>query len=93
NNIWETAGPNIISTLIHLDESITPTIISNVVSLRTRMGEYFIPKAIKADHLASSLLLKDLELLQNTAQAYAEFDYKLYREFTFIANKPVYGLI
>lgn len=93
NNIWETAGPNIISTLIHLDESITPTIISNVVSLRTRMGEYFIPKAIKADHLASSSLLKDLESLQDTAQAYAEFDYKLYREFTFIANKPVYGLI
>ncbi len=93
NNIWETAGPNIIHTLISLDKSITPTIISNVVSLRTRMGEYFIPEAIKADYRASALLLKDLDQLQDTAKAYAEFDYKLYHDFTFIANKPVYGLI
>lgn len=93
NNVWETAGPNIISTLISLDESITPTIIANVVSLRTRMGEYFIPEAIKTDHKASTKVLHDLDKLEDSAQAYAEFDYKLYREFTFIANKPVYGLI
>jgi len=34
-----------------------------------------------------------LDNLENTALAYATFDYTLFRQFTFIANKPVYGLI
>lgn len=93
NNVWETAGPNIISTLIKLDKSTIPMIITNVVSLRTRMGEYYIPEAIRIDSQASLALFSSLDELEDSAQAYAAFDYNLYRSFTFIANKPVYGLI
>ena len=35
NDVWETAGPNIIGTIIKLDKSYLPVIIANVVSLRT----------------------------------------------------------
>ena len=93
NNVWETAGPNIIDTLIKLDPSTLPMIIANVVSLRTRMAEYYIPEAVKLDANASLALFNGLEQLQNDAKSYAEFDYQLYRRFTFVANKPVYGLI
>ena len=93
NNVWETAGPNIIDTLIKLDPSTLPMIIANVVSLRTRMAEYYIPEAVKLDANASLALFNGLEQLQNDAKSYAEFDYQLYRSFTFVANKPVYGLI
>ncbi|MCK3655464.1 fatty acid metabolism transcriptional regulator FadR [Pasteurellaceae bacterium Macca] len=93
NNVWESAGPNIISTLIKLDPTITPLIIGNVVSLRTRMGEYYIPEAIRLDAKQSLTLFDDLATLADSAEAYAEFDYSLYRRFTFVANKPVYGLI
>ncbi|MDO4697309.1 MAG: fatty acid metabolism transcriptional regulator FadR [Pasteurellaceae bacterium] len=93
NDVWETAGPNIIQTLIKLDRSIVPMIIANVVSLRTRMAEYYIPEAIRLDSVASLMLFNALDNLENTATAYAEFDYYLFRRFTFVANKPVYGLI
>lgn len=93
NNVWETAGPNIIGTLIRLDPSIAPTIIANVVSLRTRIAEYYIPEAIRENAKASLELFVDLESLVDNAKSYAEFDYNLYRSFTFIANKPVYALI
>lgn len=93
NNIWETAGPNIIGTLIQLDKSTIPVIITNVVSLRTKMGEHYIPEAIQIDAKASLKLFENLPHLIDTPQAYAEFDYHLYRSFTFVANKPVYGLI
>lgn len=93
NNVWETAGPNIIQTLIKLDRSTLPMIIANVVSLRTRMGEYYIPEAIRLNAKESLKLFDGLESLENQAEAYAEFDYHLYRSFTFVANKPVYGLI
>ena len=39
------------------------------------------------------ILFSELDNLENTAFAYASFDYTLFRQFTFIANKPVYGLI
>lgn len=93
NNIWETAGPNIIDTLIKLDRSIVPMIITNVVSLRTKMGEIYIPEAVKRRPADCVTLFNELESLQDNAYAYAAFDYSLYRGFTFIADKPVYGLI
>lgn len=93
NNVWETAGPNIIQTLIKLDRSMMPLIIENVVSLRTRMAEYFIPEAVRLNAEASLALFEQLSELENTAKSYAEFDYNLHRSFTFVANRPVYGLI
>lgn len=93
NNVWETAGPNIIGTIIKLDKQYLPVIISNVVSLRTRMAEAYIPEAVRLSPEESATLFADLDKLENTATAYAEFDYKLFRQFTFLANKPVYGLI
>lgn len=93
NNVWETAGPNIIQTLIKLDSSTVPMIIANVVSLRTRMAEYYIPEAIRLDAKASLALFDKFASLKDNAKSYAEFDYNLYRSFTFVAEKPVYGLI
>ncbi|PJG83862.1 fatty acid metabolism transcriptional regulator FadR [Caviibacterium pharyngocola] len=93
NNVWETAGPNIIGTLIQLDKSVIPVIITNVVSLRTKMGEHYIPEAVRSDPQASLKLFENLPHLADTPQAYAQFDYNLYRSFTFVAEKPVYGLI
>ena len=93
NNVWETAGPNIISTIIKLDRSYASVLVANVVSLRTRLAEYFIPEAIKLNPDASLALFDDLEQLQDSAQEFAEFDYRLLHRFTLVANKPVYGLI
>lgn len=93
NNVWETAGPNIINTLIKLDKTYIPVIITNVVSLRTRTAEFYIPEAVKIDAKAAFLLFNDLDQLADTAEAYAEFDYQLFRQFTFVAHKPVFGLI
>lgn len=93
NDIWETAGPNIISTIIKLDKNYLSVVISNVVSLRTRMAEAYIPEAVRLAPEESAKLFDELDNLENTATAYAEFDYKLFRKFTFLANKPVYALI
>ncbi|MDD0823691.1 fatty acid metabolism transcriptional regulator FadR [Mannheimia sp. AT1] len=93
NNIWETAGPNIIGTIIKLDKNYLPVIIANVVSLRTRMAEAYIPEAIHLVPDECVKLFSGLDELENTAEAYAAFDYQLFRQFTFLANKPVYALI
>lgn len=93
NDVWKTAGPRIIDTIIQLDPSMTPTIIDNVVTLRTKMAEYYIPIAIKLNAEKCVALFQDLTKLEDTAEDYVAFDYALFRGFTFIANKPVYALI
>lgn len=93
NNVWETAGPNIIETLIKLDVKSAPLIISNMLSLRTKMSEFYIYDALKLAPQEALKLFDGLENLNENAQAYSDFDYYLFRELTFIANKPMYGLI
>ncbi|MBB5151639.1 fatty acid metabolism transcriptional regulator FadR [Histophilus somni] len=93
NNIWETAGPNILKTLIQLSPTLKPTVIANVVSLRTRMGEQFIPEAIKINPQQTFEFFQSLDELDDDEKSYAEFDYNLYHRFSFISDKPVYTLI
>lgn len=93
NNIWETAGPNILSTLLKLDQSLAPIVVENVLSLRTRMVEFYVREAVKQSPEKSLDLFKSLIDLPDTAEAYVAFDYNLFRQFTFVANKPVYALV
>ena len=93
NNIWDTAGPNIIETLIGLDMQSAPLIIDNMLSLRSKMSESYIYEAVKNSPQQSAALFAELDQLQNMAQDYTEFDYKLFRQFTVVANKPFYRLI
>lgn len=93
NNIWETAGPNIIETLIDLDPSILPKVVSNVLSLRDKVAEFYIPQAIKLDNQKAFALFKGLSEIKDDAENFAQFDFNLFQKFTFIANQPVFGLI
>lgn len=93
NDIWETAGPNILGTMLKLEQSLAPVVVANVLSLRTRMAEYYVREAVKISPKASVELFKPLADLADTPEAYVEFDYNLFRQFTFIANKPVYALV
>lgn len=95
NDIWRTAGTSIIPTLLQLDPTLLPTVIKNVVSLRTKMGESYILEAISQYNPQAKDLFKRLALptIQDDAQTFAQFDYNLYREFAFLTEKPVYGLV
>ena len=57
------------------------------------MVEYYIPEAIRLNSEKSLSLFDGLDSLVDNPKSYAEFDYNLYRSFTFVANKPIYGLI
>ncbi len=93
NNIWETGSPSIAEKLMKLDRSIAPLIINDILSLRTRMSDFYIPEAIKTNPQGAIAVFEKLGELQDNAKAYTEFDYHVFKEFTVVANKPVYGLI
>lgn len=93
NNIWETSGLNILEVLVRLDETKLPTILSNILSARTNLAEIYMKKAFKIAKEASLSLFQPLKELENTAKAYTEFDYNLFRQLAFNSDNPVYGLI
>ncbi|OOF60227.1 fatty acid metabolism regulator [Rodentibacter myodis] len=93
NNIWDTASPSIIETLITLDHKAAPLIIDNMLSLRSKMSESYIYEAVKNSPQQSAMLFDELITLENTAEDYTEFDYRVFRQFTVVANKPFYRLI
>lgn len=69
NDIWDTAGPSIIETLITLDRQSAPLIIENMLSLRSRMSEFYIYEAVKNSPKASAALFKGMDVLENTLKA------------------------
>lgn len=93
NNIWDTASPSIIETLITLDQNSAPLIIDNMLSLRSKMSESYIYEAVKNSPEQSAKLFDELSELKNTPEDYTEFDYRVFRQFTVVANKPFYRLI
>ncbi len=93
NNIWETGSPSIAEKLIKLDKTTAPLIINDILSLRTRMSDFYIPEAIKRDPEGTLAVFDKLDELQDNAKAYTEFDYHIFKSLTVVANKPVYGLI
>lgn len=61
----------ILLALYQLDK-LLPTIITNVVSLRTKMGEHYIHKQSILTHKLRQNYLKNLPHLDETPQAYAD---------------------
>ncbi len=93
NNIWETGSPSIAEKLMKLDNTFAPFIVSDILSLRTLMSDFYIQKAIEVDPKGALAIFEKLQDLEDTAKAYTEFDYHVFRSFTIVAKKPVYGLI
>lgn len=93
NNVWETSGLNIIEVLIRLDSVQSPLLIANVLSARTNLATIYMPLAFKYFPAESFALFDGLDSLEDTSEAYVEFDYKVYRDLTFISKNPIYGLV
>ncbi|MDO5054488.1 fatty acid metabolism transcriptional regulator FadR [Pasteurella oralis] len=93
NDIWETSGLNILEVLIRLDSTKLPSFISNVLSARTNISAIYIQKAFKLEPEKSLSVFSALETLEDSAEAYTNFDYDLFRKLAFASDNPVYGLI
>ncbi|MGY4676767.1 fatty acid metabolism transcriptional regulator FadR [Pasteurella sp. P03HT] len=93
NDIWETSGLNILEVLIRLDSTKLPSLISNVLSARTNISAIYIQKAFKLEPQKSLDIFAPLDSLEDSAEAYTNFDYDLFRKLAFASDNPVYGLI
>ncbi|TPH14654.1 fatty acid metabolism transcriptional regulator FadR [Litorilituus lipolyticus] len=93
NNFWETSGLNILETLAQLDHDGIPELVDNLLSARTNISAIYIRGAIKNNPEKAIELLQEYKNVEDTGEAFAEFDYKLNKELVVASGNSIYLLI
>ncbi|MEW6990961.1 fatty acid metabolism transcriptional regulator FadR [Colwelliaceae bacterium 6441] len=93
NNFWETSSLNILETLAQLDQEGIPDLVDNLMSARTNISAIYVRGAIKNNPEQTIELLKGYESIEDTGEAFAEFDYKLNKELVVASGNSIYLLI
>jgi len=93
NNFWETSSLNILETLAQLDQEGIPDLVDNLMSARTNISAIYVRGAIKNNPEKTIELLSAIEDVEDTGEAFAEFDYKLNKDLVVASGNSIYLLI
>ncbi len=93
NNFWETSGLNILETLERIDEDKMPELTDQLLSARTNISAIYTRAAIKLAPERVIEILSQSEQLEDSAQAFADYDYKVHHELAVAGNNRIYVLI
>lgn len=93
NNFWETSGLNILETIAELDPDGFSELVDQLLSARTNISAIYFRGAVRNNPEKVLEVLKDIELLEDNAQAYSDFDYYLNHTLAFNSGNPLYVLI
>lgn len=93
NNFWETSGLNILETLARLDEDKMPELTDQLLSARTNISAIYTRAAIKLAPERVIEILSQSDELEDSAQAFADYDYKVHHELAVAGHNRIYVLI
>ncbi|ASY77135.1 MULTISPECIES: fatty acid metabolism transcriptional regulator FadR [Pectobacterium] len=93
NNFWETSGLNILETLARLDHDSVPQLIDNLLAVRTNIAAIFIRTALRHNPEKVRDVLTQTSAVDDSAEAFAQLDYNVFRGLAFASGNPIYGLI
>ncbi|NQZ81366.1 MAG: fatty acid metabolism transcriptional regulator FadR [Colwellia sp.] len=93
NNFWDTSSLNILETLVQLDQEGIPDLVDNLLSARTNISAIYVRGALKNNPEKSIELLSAYLDIEDTGEAFAEFDYKLNKELVIASDNSIYLLI
>jgi len=92
NNFWETSGLNILETLAKLDQDGIADLVDQLLAARTNISAVFIRGAIKNNN---DLVVQELEKcasIEDSADGFADFDYRLNHGFAMASGNAIYVL-
>ena len=93
NDFWETAGLNVLVTMARLDQAGIPKLVDQLLSARTNVSVIYIRAALKNSAERAIEVLQEATALDDTAEAYSAFDYRLHHQLAFASGNPIYVLI
>ena len=93
NNFWDTSSLNILENLAQLDQEGIPDLVDNLLSARTNISAIYVRGAIKNNPEKAIELLSAYRDVEDTGEAFADFDYRLNKELVVASENPIYLLI
>lgn len=93
NEFWETAGLNVLVTMARLDQAGIPKLVDQLLSTRTNVSVIYIRAALKLNAERAAEVLQEASELEDTAEAYSAFDYRMHHQLAFASGNPIYVLI
>lgn len=93
NNFWETSSLNILETLAQLDQEGIPDLVDNLLSARTNISAIYIRGAIKNNPEKTIENLKGYLTIEDTSEAFSQFDYQLNKDLVVASGNSIYLLI
>lgn len=93
NDFWETSSLNILETLARLDQEGIPDLVDNLLSVRTNVSAIYIRGALKNNPKQAIESIKAYIDIEDTGEAFANFDYKLHKDLVVASGNPIYLLI
>jgi len=93
NNFWETSSLNILETLAQLDQDGIPDLVDNLLSARTNISAIYVRGALKNNPEKAIACLQAYEEIEDTGEAFAQFDYELNKELVVASGNSIYLLI
>ncbi|WP_444998010.1 fatty acid metabolism transcriptional regulator FadR [Aliikangiella sp. IMCC44359] len=93
NDIWETAGLHILETITRLDDAGSIKLADQLLDVRTQFGGVYFRFAMKENADKMAEILSQIESVDETAEAYIEYDWRVQHECAGLSGNPVYILM
>jgi GntR family negative regulator for fad regulon and positive regulator of fabA len=93
NDCWREGGLNALEALARRQESLPPDFVPHLLEVRQALAPTYTYAAVGHDAAAVAAYLEGAAGLADTAEAYAEFDWRLHHTLTVASGNPVYTLI
>jgi GntR family negative regulator for fad regulon and positive regulator of fabA len=93
NNFWETSSLNILETLVQLDQDGIPDLVDSLLSARTNISAIYIRGALKNNPKKAIESLQAYIDIEDTGEAFTNFDYQLNKDLVVASGNSIYLLI
>lgn len=93
NDYWRDGGTNIISTLVQHTTQLPENFVLNLLEIRRDLAPSYMEAAVRHHPAQVVQLFESAAELEETAEAYAQFDWQMHHELTVMSTNPVYTLI
>ena len=93
NDFWQEGGLNVLNAIVQHSEHLPPNFVPQLLEIRLNLAPAYTRAAVENNAVEINDLLSDYKTLENTADAYAAFDWQLHRRLSIASGNPIYPLI
>lgn len=93
NDFWRDGGLNVLSSIVRYSRTLPPDFVPNLLQVRLDFAPSYTRLAVEKAGDEVARVLHEAARLDDTAAAYAAFDWRLQHRLTVLSGNPVYALI